>query len=206
MPRKMNQKSNARKKAEFIYNLRYFIDTLPYHFLVMGSVFLVSFIFGKWFEAVCFLTAFFSLRYKFETTYHCDSMLWCMVFTNLIFALSIILCPPIYMYIFASIIFAYIDCLILWLIQDRKEKMFHVKHFDINHLTQEQVIGICNDLSYNKDKQDLAIMFFVERRTNKDVWNILCSTNKNVEWDTVTKYKYRITKDLKQYIKEKEQV
>lgn len=202
----MNQKSNARKKAEFIYNLRYFIDTLPYHFLVMGSVFLVSFIFGKWFEAVCFLTAFFSLRYKFETTYHCDSMLWCMVFTNLIFALSIILCPPIYMYIFASIIFAYIDCLILWLIQDRKEKMFHVKHFDINHLTQEQVIGICNDLSYNKDKQDLAIMFFVERRTNKDVWNILCSTNKNVEWDTVTKYKYRITKDFKQYIKEKEQV
>ena len=84
--------------------------------------------------------------------------------------------------------------------------MFHVKHFDINHLTQEQVIGICNDLSYNKDKQDLAIMFFVERRTNKDVWNILCSTNKNVEWDTVTKYKYRITKDFKQYIKEKEQV
>ena len=45
-----------------------------------------------------------------------------MVFTNLIFAISIIICPPVYMYIFSSLIFAYIDCLILWLIQDRKEK------------------------------------------------------------------------------------
>lgn len=202
MPNKTN---SIRRKAEFIYNLRYFINTLPYHFLVMGSVFIVSFIFGKWFEAVCFLTAFFSLRYKFETTYHCDSIVWCMVFTNLIFALSIILCPPIYMYIFASIIFAYLDCLILWLIQDRKERMFHVKHFDIRHLTRDNVIHICSELNYTKDKQDIAIMFFVEKLTAKQVWKRLCETQRNVEWDTVYKYKYRITKDFKKYIKNEEE-
>ena len=197
----MLKKTNSiRRKAEFIYNLRYFINTLPYHFLVMGSVFIVSLLFGKWFEAICFLTAFFSLRYKFETTYHCDSIVWCMVFTNLIFALSIILCPPIYMYIFASIIFAYLDCLILWLIQDRKERMFHVKQFDINHLTESDVVFICNELGYNKEKRDLAKMFFVEKLSNKEVWKVLCETQRNVEWDTVKTYKYRITQDFKKYI------
>ena len=84
--------------------------------------------------------------------------------------------------------------------------MFPVKQFDMKHLTKEQVVYICNELGYNKDKQDLATMFFIDKLSNKQIWNILCTTNRNVEWDTVTKYKYRITKDFKQYIKQKEQV
>lgn len=114
----MQKNNKLRKKAETLYNIRSFIKTLPYHILVMGSVFIIATIFNKYIEAVCFLTAFFSLRYKFDTTYHSDSIVICMTLTISIFSLSIIICPPIYMYILVAILFAYIDCLCLWFIQD----------------------------------------------------------------------------------------
>lgn len=97
----------------------------------MGSVFIVATIFNKYWEAICFLIAFFSLRYKFDTTYHSDSIVLCMTFTIGIFALSIILCPSIHTYIFGSILFAYLDCFALWFIQDRKEQIERNKYLDM---------------------------------------------------------------------------
>lgn len=110
-----------KNKVKLLYAIRDFIHTLPYHTLVMGSVFVVASIFDKYIEAVCFLVSFFSLRYKFPTTYHSKSIVLCMVLTNSIFALSVVLCPPAYMYFGASILFAYLDCFLLWFIQDRLE-------------------------------------------------------------------------------------
>lgn len=123
-------KNKLKKKAEFIFKLREFVRILPYHILVMGSVFIVATIFGKYLEALCFLTAFFSLRYKFPTTYHSDSIIVCMTLTISIFSLSIIICPPIYTYVFFCILFAYLDCFILWFIKDRKDQILHNKILD----------------------------------------------------------------------------
>ncbi len=75
----------------------------------------------------------------------------------------------------------------------------------LSNIKKEQVVEICNELGYNKDKQDIAIMFFIEKLSNKQVWEILCNTQRNVEWDTVNKYKYRITKDFKRIINQREQ-
>ena len=116
--KQQKNKTKLRRKAEFVFKIREFIRILPYHILVMGSVFAVAAIFGKYLEAVCFLAAFFSLRYKFDTTYHSNSIVICMCLTITIFTLSIVICPPIYTYMFFSILFAYVDCLCLWFIQD----------------------------------------------------------------------------------------
>ena len=210
----MMKKSKARIKAELVYKLRYFIRTLPYHFLVMGSVFIISFIFSKWIEAVCFLTAFFSLRYKFETTYHCDSVLWCMVFTNLMFALSIIICPPIYMYVFASIVFAYLDCLILWFIQDRKEKG-HLnsklekellvlrdtldKYLEEHHKDpKEEFLNKCRNAKLGERDTILATMYYYEQKTPKEIWLWYCGQKQYepVEWNTIYQILWRIGKKL----------
>lgn len=72
----------------------------------------------------------------------------------------------------------------------------------LSNITKDQVIEICNELGYSKDKQDIAIMFFIDKLTNKQVWEILCNTQRNVEWDTVKQYKYRMTKDFKKFLKE----
>lgn len=211
---KKTKQTRTRNKAEFVYKVRYLIKTLPYHLLVMGSVFIVSMIFDKWLEAICFLIAFFSLRYKFETTYHCDSIVWCMVFTNLIFALSIIICPPIYMYIFASMIFAYVDCLILWLIQDRKEKQVEniklEKELDVvrdrldkfleetKKDPKEELLRECAEAKLTNRDTKLAIMYYYERMTPKDIWLWLCQQKEYdpLEWDSVRQTLWRIGKKL----------
>lgn len=183
-------------------------DDLWVYVIVIGSILLCAWLTNRWIEGIMFCVAHITIRRMFDKQFHFHSSGYCLILTLAIIWMSIPITLPVNLSLLSSIPIAFGICLIGWVVQDwiDNKEMFHVKQFDIKHLTKEQVIGICNDLSYNKDKQDLAIMFFVEKRTNKDVWNILCSTNKNVEWDTVTKYKYRITKDFKQYIKEKEQV
>lgn len=123
------KKNNIRFKAELKFKIKEFIRTLPYHILVMGGVFLVATIFNKYIEAICFLVSFFSLRYKFKTTYHSDSIVICMIITNAMFALSIIICPFVYIYALASIFIAYLDCFLLWYIQDKLECQELLKQF-----------------------------------------------------------------------------
>lgn len=193
-----------KSKAELVYNIRHFIKTLPFHFLVMGSVFIVATIFDKYIEAVCFLTAFFSLRYKFPTTYHSDSIVVCMTCTISMFGLSIIICPPIYMYLLFSILFAYLDCFILWFIKDRQDLLEFKKHsesFKLETATKEQIINRCKMLNYKVDKIDLAIKFFVDKLSNKQIYEYLCNNKMYVDYDTIAKYRYRMSKDLKKFEK-----
>lgn len=195
---------NTKFKVKLLYAIRDFIHTFKYHLLVMGSVFLVAFIFNKYIEAVCFLIAFFSLRYKFPTTYHSDSIVVCMICTISMFTLSVILCPPIVMSILFTIVFAYLDCFILWFIKDRQDLIEYKKlstEFNLENCTAEQIIKRCNILHYKKDKTELAIKFFVDKYSNKQVYEWLIENHLNVDYDTVITYRYRITKDLKKFIK-----
>ena len=197
-------KKKKISKAELIYSIKHFIMALPFHFLVMGSVFIVATIFNKYFEAICFLISFFSLRYKFPKTYHSDSILICMICTISMFSLSIILCPPIYMYILVSILFGYLDCFILWFIKDRQDLIAYKtcsENFNIDTATKEQIIERCKFLHYKKDKIDLAVKFFVDKMSNKQVLEWLCKNNLNVEYDTVIQYRYRMLKDLRKFNK-----
>lgn len=193
-----------KSRAEKLFKLRHFVRILPIHFLVMGSVFIVATIFNKYIEAVCFLTAFFLLRYTFPKTFHSDSLVVCMTFTITMFSLSIIICPPIYMYFFVSILFALFDSFLLWAIKDRKDLIEYKKYsesFKLETATKEQIIERCKILKYDKDKTELALKFFVERLSNKQVYEYLCKNNLYLDYDTVITYKYRMSKALKQFEK-----
>ena len=114
---------------------------------------------------------------------------------------------PVASSLLSSIPIAFAICFFGYLAQDRVDLLKSIKdkeRFDFKNCTKEQVIEVCNALGYNKDKQDLAVMFFVDKLSNKQVWEVLCNTQRNVEWDTVKKYKYRITKDFKSVVKDKE--
>lgn len=107
-------------KAKIIFKIKNFIAILPYHCLVIGNVAIFALIFNKWLEAVMFLTSFFSLRYKFPTTFHAKSIVNCMLITNIMFILSVIFSPNINSYIFGALVFAYIDTFVLWYIQTKE--------------------------------------------------------------------------------------
>lgn len=203
-------KNSTKTKAKFVYNLRSFIMTLPFHFLVMGSVFVISLIFGKWFEAVSFLVAFFSLRYKFETTYHSKSIVICMTCTISMFTLSIIVCPPIYMYVLASIGFAYLDCWLLWFIQDRLEKKQELEVLSTINNELELKLARCgrNELEELEDRcrkanlckrdTEIAIMYYYNKHTPKEIWLYLCEHKEyeSIEWNSVHQLLWRIGKKI----------
>ena len=191
------------------YKFRMFIRTLPYHFLVMGSVFIVAVIFNKYLEALCFLTAFFSLRYKFETTYHSESVVLCMIFTVSMFTLSIVICPPIYMYLLVSILFAYLDCFILYSIQLYRETKFEKERLinenaEIQYLLAEshkdkrkELLDRCAEARLSERNTKVAEMYFIDRKKPKEIWKWLCDNHENMEYDSVYILLNRISKKIK---------
>lgn len=200
---------SLRSKAEHLYKMKNFAATLPYHLLVISGVAAISFVFDKWLEAVCFLVSFFALRYKFSTTFHAKSIVVCMTLTNLIFAMSIILCPSIYMYIFGAMLFAYIDCLMLWeaqrLIELREDK--ECSAMAIRELTEQLekyenpkavLIEKCRQARLSARDTEIAVKYFYEHQTPKEIWLWLCGSKiyEAIEWDSIYRLLWTLGRKL----------
>lgn len=199
----------VKLKAKVKFDIRSFIAILPYHILVMSGVAILSFIFDKWLEAICFVVSFFSLRYKFPTTFHAKKILHCMLITNAVFALSIVFCPSIYMYVFGGLLFAYLDCFLLWYIQSRedikqdkecaewfvRELTFQLKQYQNPH---EQLLEKCRLAKLSKRDTEIAIKYYEEHNTPKEIWLWLCERKEyeTIEWDSVHQLLWRIGRKL----------
>ena len=182
---------------------------LPYHILVMSSVAIFSFIFNKWIEAILFLVAFFALRYKFPTTFHAKSIVYCMIITNGMFAASVVLCPIAQTYIFGALVFAYLDAFILWYIQS-KENLYQDKKCaeklanDLSNKLKKyenpynELVVKCHDANLSKRDTEIAVKYFVEKNTPKEIWIWLCNHKEydSIEWDSVHQLLWRIGKKL----------
>jgi hypothetical protein len=200
-------KPNLRVRIKFA--LSNFMLLLPYHLLVMGSVSISALIFKKWFEALMFLIAFFTLRYKHPITFHAKSIVVCMVLTNSMFALSVVLCPYANTYIFGALVFAYLDTFILWYIQSKenlrqdkecaelyaKDLEEKLKQYQNPH---EDLLIKCRQARLSQRDTEIAIKYFVEKQTPKEIWTWLCNSREydNIEWDSVYQLLWRIGKKI----------
>jgi hypothetical protein len=200
---------NPKLRAKIKFKVKSFVAMLPYHILVMGSVAIFAFIFNKWIEAVSFLVAFFALRYKFPTTFHAKSIVHCMVLTNLMFVASVVACPYAESYIFGALVFAYLDAFILWYVQSkevlRAEKQFveqmatelRTKLAEYENPYQEILLR-CRKAKLSKRDAEIAIKYFVEKNTPKEIWNWICESREydNIEWDSVYRILVRISQKI----------
>lgn len=200
----------VKLKARIKFEIKSFIAILPYHILVMSGVAIFAFIFDKWIEAFCFVVSFFALRYKFPTTFHAKKILHCMLITNATFALSIVFCPSIYMYLFGGLLFAYLDCFLLWYVQSRedikqdkecaewfvRELTFQLKQF---HNPHEQLLIKCREAKLSKRDTEIAIKYYEEHLTPKEIWLWLCESKEYeaIEWDSVHQLLWRIGRKIK---------
>jgi hypothetical protein len=205
----MLKRINPKLRAKIKFKLKSFIAMLPYHFLVMGSVAIFALIFAKWIEAVLFLVAFFALRYKHPTTFHAKSIVTCMVITNLMFALSVVVCPYADTYIFGALVFAYLDTFILWYVQTKEilkaQKEYaeqvaaelRVRLEELENPTQE-IIEKCRKAKLSRRDTEIAIKYFVEKNTPKEIWLWICESIEydNIEWDSVYRILARISHKL----------
>lgn len=201
-----NLKKNLRKLKLSIKD--FITDELWIYVIIIGSIALCSWLFNRWIEGLMFVIAHLVIRKVFNKQFHFSETAYCLILTLAIVWFAIPITLSVTTSLLSSIPIAFIICFFGYIAQDRvdllKEKIARTR-MTLANITKDQVIEICNELGYNKDKQDIAIMFFVDKLSNKQVWEILCNTQRNVEWDTVKKYKYRITKDFKNYINSKEE-
>lgn len=205
-----NKKQNSTRKKLLRLKIAirdFIIEELWLYLVILGSLALCSWIFNRWIEGAMFAVAHIVIRMVFDKQFHFPVTAYCLILTSAIIWFSIPITLPLATSLLSSIPIAFGVCFFGYLAQDRVDLLKLIKDkekFDFKNCTKEQVIEVCNSLGYNKEKQDLAVMFFVDKLSNKQVWEILCNTQRNVEWDTVKKYKYRITKDFKSVIKEEE--
>lgn len=203
--RREKRKKNLRKLKLLIKD--FITDELWIYVIIIGSIALCSWIFNRWLEGLMFVIAHLVIRRVFDKQFHFSETAYCLILTLAIVWFAIPITLSVTTSLLSSIIIAFIVCFVGYVAQDRvdllKEKIARTR-MTLANITKDQVVEICNELGYNKDKQDIAIMFFVDKLSNKQVWEILCNTQRNVEWDTVNKYKYRISKDFKKFIQERE--
>ena len=165
---------------------------------------LCALIYGKYIECVILLIAFVSLRYCFPTTYHSKSFWMCLLWSIMIFVVALPQVLPISISLLCGIIVGLLVDFILYKIQEYVDlKSFYIKHttFNLETANEEQIIELCKILKYKKTKIDLAIKFFVEKLSNKQVLEWMCENHLNVEYDTVRQYRYKINLDFKKLLK-----
>ena len=78
---KTQTKDQQEEQFEKHYSIELFFYNLPQLALIFACVFIFAHILNKYIEAVIFLFSFFTLRYKFNTTFHYENVLYC-IFTS----------------------------------------------------------------------------------------------------------------------------
>ena len=173
--------------------------------IVFVSIFLCAWIFNRWIEATIFCIAHTCIRNAFEKQFHFNKIAYCLTLTCAIIWFAIPTTFPLAVSILSSIPIAFLICFFGYLVQDRFDLMMYKKKhesFNLKTCTKEELLLACNLLGYNKDKQELAIMFFIDKLSNYQIWNKLCKEQKNIDLDTVKQYKYRMKRELKNLYKE----
>lgn len=200
-PLKKNSRTLIRLKSTLKNFIKY---QLWIYLLVIGSICLCSWLFNRWIEGLMFAVAHICIRNAFNKQFHFNSTAYCLGLTLAIIWFAIPITLPLASSLLSSIPIAFAICFFGFVVQDWVDlKLYKKRHemFNLKTCTKEQLIEACNMLGYTSEKQELAIMFFIEKLSNKNVWLRLCQLKRNVDIDTIKTYKYRMKQDFKTLIK-----
>lgn len=113
------------------------------------------------------------------------------------------------MYLLVSILFAYFDCFMLWFIQDRLDLINAKKILEeqasvlIEKLSAQEkdaktiLLEKCAAAKINERNTKIAIMYYIDRKTPKQIWQWLCENNENMEYDSVYILLNRLNKKIR---------
>ena len=181
----------GEEKREVSIGFKIFVYTtqLIITFSILGGAWLLD----KTLLAPPLIISFRLCRLEIEKKFsilHMATVYSCMILSIIICDLGLYISLPIGISLISNVIVGTILALFTWYFQE---------YIDFkNSVTEEEnFIRRCKDLGYNEMKTQIAIKFFIEKQTPKDVWYWLQETQENpVEWDSVRKMKYRMKKDL----------
>lgn len=163
-------------------------------------------LFGKWLEAIIFLTAHTLIRPQFPKQYHhivpatCRTISACVVFFGISFTL------PLEISLFSAIPINY---LISWVGFTKAEADYYevqcrIEKDKVNTLLlkledpKDKLLRQCAKAKLSARDTEIAVKYYIERMSAKDIWLWLCTQKfyEPIEWDSVHQVLWRIGKKL----------
>lgn len=189
------------------------------HFVIVATLMIGAWFINKFIIAPQVFIVFCAIRKKIETKYdilHLTTVVGCMFVTTLVCLFATYIALPIAVSFLSSIITACICAIITWFIQDvvqlKIDKLNGDKKIDelqemIDKLSndlavytnpRQELIDRCNKAKLSKRDTEIAIKYFYEHNTPKEIWIWLCESKEydTIDWDSVYKLLTRIGKKL----------
>lgn len=190
-----------KSKTERLLALeKLFTEQLWQLLIVVAFVLLCAWLFDKYVEAIMFCVAHFVIRKNFEKQYHCGTTAVCLMTTLTIAFFGIASILPVAVSLLSTIPMC---CFISWvgyIAQDRLDALnLNAKLKEVYCNEKEDLLCNCRKAKLSERDTALAIMYFYEKKTPKEIWLWLCEQKKFdiIEWDSIYITLNRIGKKIK---------
>ena len=164
------------------------------------AIFLPTWIFNKWIEGVVFFFCHWFIREQFPKQYHHIIPAMCRLITSVVFFFGVSFVLPFGLSLFSAIPINYF---IGWVGFTKKQaddyelKYERLKEKFCNE--KEELLLKCRTAKLSQRDTEIAVMYFYEKKTPKDIWLWLCEQKKFdiIEWDSIYVTLNRIGKKIK---------
>lgn len=166
-------------------------------------------IFDKWVEAVIFLLCHTLIRQQFKDQYHHIIPAVCRIITAAIFFFGICFVLPTELSLISAIPINYLISWVgavkkqsdVWELQCERQRQKIVQlleqHEHAKYSPLDLLLEKCAQKHISKRNTEIAVMYYIERKAPKEIWEWLCENNENMELDSVYKLLNRLNKKLK---------
>lgn len=180
-------------------------NTIKIFLVVIIASLIPALIFEKWGEAVIFLVAHTLIRPQFARQYHHILPEICRTISGLVVFFGITLILPFELSVLSAIPINY---LIGWVGKTKAESDYYENKYEKLKVKCEKLQEQLEDPKFDLLKKceiaklsdrdtKIALMYYCERKTPKDIWLYLCEQDSTIAWDSVYQILWRIGKKIK---------
>ena len=177
--------------------IRFFLYKSGLYSLIFLPIIGFAFLIGKHIESIFVFVAYLFIRYKFPKTYHDENAYVCVAWSIVAFLLSFAVVLPIKYSILSPLTVAFILCFVLYKIADYRELKKKATVFNLSSCSESELKSRCRGRNVSERDTRIAVLYFIEKQTPKQIWQYLCDNKEFIEWDSVYKLLNRLRKRLK---------
>ena len=181
-------KKQSRNKIRLKVTIRDFIkDQLPAHIIILSSVALCSWLFGRWVQGVQFCIAHYTIRNAFDKQFHFNKTAYCIGLSLLIVWFSIPSTLPLSVSLLSGIPVAFIICIIGFVVQDRidlivatrkldkyvDDLLNNISHKDIYAMTDDELYEHCRTCGLSEEDCRIAHFVVFDRLKGKELYDAI---------------------------------
>lgn len=174
-------------------------NTILLFLVVIIASLIPALIFGKWIEAIIFILCHTFIRSQFTKQYHHIIPGMCRIISAVVVFFGISFILPLQWSLFSAIPINYFISWIGFVKRDRDDLEVKCAWLrDKLEQPETQLMLKCQEVGLSERDTKIAKMYYVDRKTPKDIWLWLSGHKEydSIEWDSVYQLLWRIGKKL----------